>query len=81
MQRKTKPLTDLQQRQAARRIAAATVRINEAKRLGPRATIDAVRRCLVSAVRVNPDPSIVGRYADDALAAIRELYTSPRSGQ
>jgi hypothetical protein len=61
-------------RQAARRIASATQRITEAKRRGPRDTIEAIRVSLLSAVRVHPDQAVTDDVADYALARIRELY-------
>lgn len=80
MRQRTRTLSDQQKRQAARRIAAAAERINGAKALGPKATVDEVRRCLLSAVKVNPNHQpAIDAYADAALNTIRELY-NPGSG-
>jgi hypothetical protein len=65
----------LRERRAARRIATATKRINEAKQHGPEATVNEARACLMSALReVGSDRTVMDRYADRALATIRELY-------
>lgn len=70
--------TEQQQRQAARRVAAARDRIARAKRLGPKETVEAVRVSLRSAVRLYPlrAEDLVDDVADYALARIRELYES-----
>lgn len=60
--------------QSARRLAAATKRIHQAKRLGPKATVEAVRACLLAAVKVNPSRTITDEVADHALIKLRELY-------
>jgi hypothetical protein len=60
--------------QAARRLAAATQRINNAKRLGPKATIEAVRVSLLSAVKANPSQTITAEVADHVLIKLHELY-------
>lgn len=65
----------------ARRLAAATARVNKAKRLGPRATVEAVRACLLSAVKANPSAAFTDQIADYVLAKIGEMYAdADRSG-
>lgn len=63
--------------QAARRIAAATRRVNDAKAEGPAEAVAAIRACLLSAVKLNPSgqaPAMIDRIADYALAELRDLY-------
>lgn len=65
-----------QERQAARRIAAARNRIAKARRLGPRATVEAVRLSLLSAVRTHPSQEFADEVADFVLAKLRDLYAT-----
>lgn len=63
--------------QSARRLAAATASINDAKAEGPTATVNAIRKCLLSAAKLNPSgraPEIINEIADFTLASLRELY-------
>lgn len=60
---------------SARRLAAATRRINKARQVGPKATVDAMRACLLSAVKTNPSSQeLVDPLIDSVLATVRELY-------
>lgn len=68
-------------RPAARRLAAATQKVNKAKREGPKATVEAMRASLLSAVKINPSQTVINEVADYALAKIHELYRdADRSG-
>jgi hypothetical protein len=68
------PSRDQIARQAARRVAAATRRITEAKSRGSKDTIEAIRVSLLSAAKIHPHQTVTDDVADYALARIRELY-------
>lgn len=74
-------LTGRQSLRAARRIATATKRVNDARPLGAQAVINAVRAALMSAIRDNPDPSVIGDWADQSLDAITRLHRKEGAGR
>jgi hypothetical protein len=59
---------------SARRLATATTRVNRARQVGPKATVDALRAVLLAASRAHPSSPVIDEVADHVLGKLHELY-------